>query len=376
MEEKNTPSRQSREPRRPAAGRERPRDPRNGPVPARERTGRTSDREQARRERLSAARAEDEQTREQPVRRVEPGEQPRPAVEAAAKKRKKKKKKTHRVYNTNFGFKFLTMLAVVAVITLGMIIFFKVKHINVVFLGVDGYGPAVSATGLEETSPTGGDDAAPQRGYYTEQEIIDASGIEKDDNLLSLSKAAVASRIHAALPYVNEIQIKKSLPGTVVISVSEFKVTYGIQDETGGWWLLSREGRILEPTDEQEVKKHLILTGMPIQVPQVGDYIKPTASEGVDMSEIAAKRSAAVAILPQLEQTSYAKKISSVDLSSSYNIILWYGTQYEIRIGNTENLTYKLQYLEGVLEELGKDKSGTVDLTFNEDQAAHFLPFG
>ena len=211
---------------------------------------------------------------------------------------------------------------------------------------------------------------------YTAEEIITASGINIDDNLLSLSKAAVASRIHAALPYVNEIQIKKKLPSTVIITVSEFTVTYGIQDETGGWWLINREGRVLEQTDLQTVKSHTVVAGMPIQVPQPGDYVKPIATDGADLSEIAAKRTATVTTLPELEKMPYAKQIVSVDVSTSYDVRLWYGTQFEIRLGSTEKLTYKLQYLQAVLDQLGKEKTGTIDLTFSEDGDAHFLPFG
>ena len=138
---------------------------------------------------------------------------------------------------------------------------------------------------------------------------------------------------------------------------------------------MSRDGRILEQADEQTVKDHLIVTGMPILAPEIGDYIEPAAADGADMAEIAAKRSAIVAVLPMLEQASYAEQIVSLDVSTSYDLVIWYGTQFEIRLGNTENLSYKLNYLDAVLKEL-KNKTGTIDLTFHEDDGAHFLPFG
>ncbi len=394
-----------------AATRERPLPSRRRPQSARPRTGTASEQAKARRERLAAredgsasSQDPDQVPRPRPVPResaasarsirpVEPAEPEQGQEEAEAAKRQSapnprrktpntrkqkraKKKKPRRIYNTNFGFKFLTMLAVVGVIILAMMIFFRVRHIETVQRGV------VDRTGVtdEAGNPIDGISVESADGkvlsYYTPQEIIDASGINIDDNLLSLSKAAVASRIHAALPYINEIQIKKKLPSTVIITVSEFTVTYGIQDLAGQWWLISREGRVLESTDAQSVKTHLVVTGMPIQVPKPGDYIKPVATDGADLSEIAAKRAATLTALPLLERTPYAKQLVSMDVSTSYDIILWYGTQYEVKLGNTENLEYKLQYLQAVLEELGKEKSGTIDLTFSEDNGAHFLPFG
>ena len=316
--------------------RERPRTPASRPKDSRPRKGNASGREAARKERLSRQAA--------PAPEEEPGK--------AAPSRKKKK--PHRVYNTNFGFKFLTMLAVVAVIVLSMIIFFKVKHVEVVFSGTE-----------EGRNP-----------YYTAEEITAASGINLEDNLLSLSKATVAARIHAALPYVNEVQIKKQLPGTVILTVSEFEVTYGIQDERGGWWLMSREGRILEAADEPTVRGHLTVTGMPIQVPEIGDYFSPASTEGADMSEIANKQKVVLEIIPALEETPFAKQIVSIDVSTSYDLTLWYGSRYEIRLGTTENLAYKLQTFQAILEQGSlENKSGTVDLTFNEDNRVHFLEF-
>lgn len=476
---------ENRRPRSPeergrAATQERPRRP-GGPQPPRRQSGTASSQARARQQRLAQQDAQDRhpaanarsepqrpaaQTRREPdsrerrpqPRRTPPRErseaQPRTRTreqgaskpderrrqQAKKPEREKtvpkcKKKKPHRIYNTNFGFKFVTMLAVVGVIVLAMLIFFKVKHINVVQTGVNNTKVLASdvspRNGTETTSPAevsaasdesesefaepsatedaaqaaSGEDvfsesetapvqteaappetspAAPQGGatvegsfsYYTPEEIVAASGISIDDNLLSLSKAAVASQIHAKLPYINEIQIRKKLPNTVIITVSEFTVTYGIQDEHGLWWLISREGRVLERANEQSVKGHLTVTGMPIETPQIGDYIKPVATPGADLSEIAAKRDATVAVLPLLEQSSFAKEIVSLDVSTSYDLILWYGTQYEIKLGNTENLSYKLNYLASVLAELGAEKSGTIDLTFTEDNKGHFLPFG
>ena len=163
----------------------------------------------------------------------------------------------------------------------------------------------------------------------------------------------------------------------MIISFTEFDVTYAIQDEAGGWWLMSREGRILEPTEEKEAKTHLYVTGMPIQVPEVGSSIQPAATDGADLSEIAAKQKVLRDIIPALEGTSFAKEIDRVDVSTSYDLTLWWtDARYEVRLGTTENLTYKLQFLQATLEnEEVQNRSGIIDLTFQEDDKVHFLEF-
>ncbi|MBQ1677981.1 MAG: FtsQ-type POTRA domain-containing protein [Oscillospiraceae bacterium] len=345
--------------------RERPRTPGSNPKTARPRSGNAAARETARRERLAEQGTESAEARrpraERPARAAKqaaPGREAPPkrsaAPEAARKAGRARKKKPHRVYNTNFGFKFGIMLAVVAAVVVSMIIFFKVKHIEVIL-------------------PESGNGT---QAYYTKEEIIEASGINLDENLLSMSKAKVASNIKTALPYVNEIQIKKQLPGTVIISFTEFEVSYAVADERGGWWLINREGRVLESADEKSVRGHLTVTGMPIKVPKDGEQIMPAAAEGADVSEIENKRTVVLELLPELEKQSYAKQIDSVDVSASYDLTLKYGTRYLIKLGTTEKLSYKLQYLQAVLEDKEiQRRSGTIDLTFNEDDKVHFLEF-
>lgn len=285
---------------------------------------------------------------QQPVRRA-PAQQRRQAAPAGENRRRTpaaKRKKPHRVPNSNFRVKFLTMLAVVAAVILGFTIFFKVQYVRV--------------TGNQ---------------YYTEAEVAAASGIELGDNLLTVGKQTIAARIMAELPYVSEVQVKRSLPNTVVITISEFEVTYGIADSAGGWWLMNREGRIVGETTEAEAKGHIVITGFTIDPPKVGDSITPTQTEGTDTSELEAKKKAVTTLLALLETEPFVKQIVTVDVSASYDVCLWYGAQYQIKLGTTADLEYKLAYLEGVLQELESYQSGVIDLTFTEEKAARFQPF-
>ena len=54
---------------------------------------------------------------------------------------------------------------------------------------------------------------------YTEQEIIDSTGVEIGDNMFLLNKFAISSQITAQLPYIETVSIRRSLPDTLVITV-------------------------------------------------------------------------------------------------------------------------------------------------------------
>lgn len=58
-------------------------------------------------------------------------------------------------------------------------------------------------------------------GYYTAEEIIEASGIERGDNLFFINRSATTSRIYSRLPYIELVDVRRSLPNRVVIAVTE-----------------------------------------------------------------------------------------------------------------------------------------------------------
>ena len=80
------------------------------------------------------------------------------------------------------------------------------------------------------------------------------------------------------------------------------------------------------------------------------------------------------ALLQALEEAGLTKKAASVAVPSSYELSFWYGDQYEVKLGNSENLPYKLAYLEKVLESLADYQTGTIDLSFSEGSEARFTP--
>lgn len=282
-------------------------------------------------------------------------------TQTAKKQPAKKKRQKVRFRNKNLKYQLLTVIAVVLALLLCLIVFFRVKTINVFDQGT------AQLTGQTE------DGTQTPRAYYTAEEVQLASGIELGDNLLTLSKEAVAARIMAELPYVSEVQIQRVLPGTVNISISEFEVAYAIRDTSDGWWLINRDGKVMASATAEEAGTHTIIEGLRIADPQPATAITPEETE--DMAEQNAKCTSLVSILQELETYDYCKKIVTVDLTASYDIQLWHGTQYQIRIGNTQDLAYKLSYLDGVLGELKSYQTGIIDLTFAEDNAARFQPF-
>lgn len=258
-------------------------------------------------------------------------------------------------------WKLLTTAAVVVALLLGLTIFFKVQNVTV--------------TGNEK---------------YTAERILAASGIEQGENLLTFGKSRAAGRILAELPYVDQVQIGIKLPNTVHIDIVELEVTYAIRSAGGEWWLMDCGGKLLETVEEAEAAKHTQVLGICAEGPTPGGTLvagegsnsgtaptgEETEDQETDLHGSAAERGrAALEILKALEETEHMGDVTTVDVSSLYDIQLWYGKQYQILLGGATELTYKVRYMTQAVGTLADYQSGVLDLTLEQDRKAIFTPW-
>jgi cell division protein FtsQ len=231
--------------------------------------------------------------------------------------------------------RLITAVAVVVALMLCISIFFKVDKVNV--------------SGTEK---------------YTPWSVMEASGIKKGDQLLTLSKARVSGRIAAALPYVGSIRIEIQLPDTVNIEVTELDVVYAAQDRIGSWWLITAEGKIVEPLSNDQSNRYTQLQGIRLLEPAVGkqavaeDPKEDTAVRGSD------QLAAALTILQQLEKNGIFGEVDSVNVENPGALGLWYGTQYQVKLGDASRLEYKISCLKSAVEQMEDHRSGVLDISF------------
>ena len=260
------------------------------------------------------------------------------------KQRRKAKHRTRRRISPTALKRILIMAAVVAAFVLSMVIFFRVGDIQV-------------------TGST----------YYTAEEVIAACGITKGDNLLTISRGKAAGSVMAALPYVKTVQVTRHLPDTLELTVTEYDVTYAVQDTSDGYWLVTSDGKITEQTDDKAVKSHILVSGFRIASPVIGEQLSVAVTEGQEAAG-EGQLAAMTSLLQELEKSDLTKQVVSVDIPASYELAFWYGSQYYVKLGNKDDLPYKLEYLKEVLKNLEDYQSGTIDLSFSEGSEARFTP--
>ena len=247
----------------------------------------------------------------------------------------RKKQEKNRRPSSGVAVRLIIMLAVVAAIVFGVAIFFKVTTIEV-------QGNTL----------------------YSAEDVIAASGIEPGDNLLLVNKATTAGNILAALPYVEEV---RSLPDTVVIQIQESEASFAVQTDVNTTWLVNSRGKALEKVEGELPEGQPQILGVSVKAPAAGMTVTAVEQSRLD---------AALAVLSGLDGTGILEHVASINVEKDYDIIVQYDDRYTIRLGGTDDLAYKIQYLTSILAELSDFQAGTIDLTDAANKKATFQPAG
>ncbi len=240
----------------------------------------------------------------------------------------------------------ITVVAVVLALVFGLSVFFKVENIHV--------------SGAE---------------VYSEWAIKEASGLNEGDNLLTFSHARSAALIKANLPYVDTVRFGIKLPDTVNIIVKEDEVVYAVKDQNGQWWLMNSEGRIVEMGNNSRASNHTQVLGVVLDNPVIDERAiametisNETVPEGETVPVVtttgAQRLTAALQILRALEANDIVGAAASVDVTRIEDIILWYGSRYQVNLGDSTRLDYKIACMNDVILQMSDYQSGILDISF------------
>ena len=221
---------------------------------------------------------------------------------------------------------------------------------------------------------------------YTAWSVREASGIEGGESLLAFGKTKAAGRIMENLRYVKSVRIGITLPDTVNIYIQELEVVYGVQDAQEDWWLVSCDGRVVEQSNETRARETTLLKGFRLNDPTVGanaQAYEPDQAEGSQTPVLITEQErmeAALSVITQLERNEILGEAASVDVADPSNILLWYGDDYKVLLGNPDRMDEKIMMMTGVIrqhEQEGGYQSGVLDITLtNTRDGVEYTPFG
>lgn len=290
-------------------------------------------------------------------------------------------------------FKVLCLLALVVALTAGATVFFRVEQVVV--------------TGNSR---------------YTQEEIVEVTGIQQGDNLYGWNKFAIAQRLRETLPYIGEVSIRRALPNTVIITVVEWDAVARVEpptaqellalrgeleeelgDTAGGSgdassgedtsaassgdasaaasseeagvtdvsavaqqpWLISVKGKLLEQATGDG--SAISVTGLAALVPQAGTPLAVPQSQQTRLDAL-------LSLLEAMEKAGMTGDFSSIALGST-QMELRYLDRFTVKLDMGADFPYELQVISTVRQDIeqkhGAQASGTMDLTQEDYQVVY-----
>lgn len=228
-------------------------------------------------------------------------------------------------------YKVLSILLVVAAVTVACVVFFRVNSVEV--------------TGNVR---------------YTAQEVIEASGIGMGDNLVGLPRSRVSAAIRTQLPYVESVAVQKVFPDGVVLKVTE-RVAAASVGSAEGRWLMSSQGKLLEK--DNGTIQAIQVTGITATGPYAGGMIH--VEEGAEATLGYVK-----GLLTALENRGWLSQCTALDCSAVTYITLDYGI-YRLKLPRDGEYDYYLLLTEKALASgmIPEGQRGTLDLTVAKGKA-------
>lgn len=174
----------------------------------------------------------------------------------------------------------------------------------------------------------------------TKNEIIQASGIAKGENILRLNIKS-ANRKIKSLSYIKNASVKRKLPNKIVIDVEEREEKMVIP-HIASFIYLDEEGYILSINDDRKETKYPELIGPKVKNFKLGDNIFETNDEVGNFKEF----------IELSNEIDILKKFDKVDLRDKKNIVIYLKTETVVEVGDFNEIRYKLNFLDNILKDM------------------------
>lgn len=196
---------------------------------------------------------------------------------------------------------------------------------------------------------------------YSAEEIVTNMDVREGDNLYLWNKVKVSNALMERLPYLESVQIRRHLPDTLVVTVTECTAAVAVPSD-GGYYYLSRYGKVLEQNAADGGLP--VVTGVTLTDVQPGQVI----ASGED-----AYTDALLEILQTLDAGGMLDGLRFINLLDLTDVRIGYEGRFDIRVGTMDELSYRLRFAKTVIEErLSPSDIGR--LYWDTQGRLHFVP--
>ncbi len=192
-------------------------------------------------------------------------------------------------------------------------------------------------------------------GHYPNDQIIAASGIKMGENVIRCKVDKVSERLAKSLPYVDYAEVKRSISGKVVITVTEttgkFAILHGEQCV-----ILDETGKVLEIVSGEKAAYYAVVLKATISDPTPGTTAVLGGPVSLEKLLSLGDSLSAAAI----------NKVTLIDMTDMSNVVVTYDGRLKLQLGTLSGLERKLALAQRVIareNELNPTQYGTINLT-------------
>lgn len=197
---------------------------------------------------------------------------------------------------------------------------------------------------------------------YSQQQVLQASGIRQGGNLFLLNKHQAAAAITDQLPYVESVRIRRQLPNALRIEITECTHPLALEQD-GALWLLNGNGKLIDKLQPGQGESYPLVTGLALTSPQLNRLAVPDNADKWDTLR---------QLWQQLLSKDMAGSVQSIDLEDPSRITLRYLDRFDVVLKKDDDFDYRLNYLAAVIGRLDGSDQGTIQ--WDKDGKARFIP--
>ena len=221
------------------------------------------------------------------------------------------------------------------------------------------------------------DGVVSEAGGYSSEQIVQALGVNLEENIFSFDPASKAAALEKVFPMLENIRVERDYPGTVVIQVTEAQPAYTMQT-SGGWLTLSASLKILSSDAAQPAGLPTLYGGEPVsQNPGTQlsfEQPAPASSAASDSASDTAEEAgdkrldSLNTLLAALDALGMRGDVTRIEFADPEEMSFLYQDRISVLLGTLNELDCKLKLAQHFLLNAGGSgcaatDTGTLDFT-------------
>ena len=187
---------------------------------------------------------------------------------------------------------------------------------------------------------------------YSKKEVVDASGINLDENIFTANKKQAEERIERMLPYIEDAQVYSIFPDTIGVNITMAKPACKI-NAIGGCYIVSDKGKVLEITSDGDAFEVPLIEGVQIKGRDKGEFV----DYGSETLTKALKEM--FRTFDELGST----RITGITIEKTediFEIRFDYDNRIIVQLGLPEEISYKLRAADKIIAKLDEDEGTAI----------------